>query len=89
MLFGHLGDCHLHFHLIRDKNQEKEAICVYDEIVDISASLNGVYSAEHGTGKRKRVDFIKCYGDDAVEQIKKAKLFFDPHMLLNKGNIIS
>ena len=89
LLFGHLGDCHLHFHLIRDKNQEKEAIRVYDEIVDISASLNGVYSAEHGTGKRKRVDFIKCYGDDAVEQIKKTKLFFDPHMLLNKGNIIS
>ena len=89
LLFGHLGDCHLHFHLIRDKNQEKEAIRIYDKIVDISASLNGVYSAEHGTGKRKRVDFIKCYGDSAAQQIKKTKLFFDPDLLVNKGNIIS
>ena len=27
--------------------------------------------------------------ENAVDQIRKTKLFFDPHMLLNKGNIIS
>ena len=26
-------------------------------MVDLSSSLGGVYSAEHGTGKRKRIDF--------------------------------
>ena len=26
-----------------------------------------MYSAEHGTGKRKRNDFKKCYGEEAVE----------------------
>ncbi len=89
LLFGHLGDCHLHFHLIIDKHQEEEAINVYDKIIDISSSLNGVYSAEHGTGKRKKIDFIKCYGNTAAEQIRTTKLFFDPNMLLNKGNVIS
>ena len=77
------------FHLIIDKHQEEEAINVYDKIIDISSSLNGVYSAEHGTGKRKKIDFIKCYGNTAAEQIRTTKLFFDPNMLLNKGNVIS
>ena len=89
LLFGHLGDCHLHFHLIIGKDQQEKAISVYNKIIDISSNLNGVYSAEHGTGKRKKIDFIKCYGNKAVEQVKRAKLFFDPDMLLNKDNIIS
>ena len=89
LLFGHLGDCHLHFHLIPTKKQEKSAISVYNKIIDISSDLNGVYSAEHGTGKRKKIDFIKCYGENAVEQVRKTKLSFDPYMLLNKGNVIT
>ena len=89
LLFGHLGDCHLHFHLIPSKEQEKEAISIYDNIIDISSKLDGVYSAEHGTGKRKKMDFIKCYGKNAAEQVKKTKLSFDPYMLLNQGNVIT
>jgi len=89
LLFGHLGDCHLHFHLIPSKEQEQDAISIYNRIINISSSLNGVYSAEHGTGKRKKMDFIKCYGKEAVEQVRKTKLSFDPFMLLNKGNVIT
>ena len=33
---------------------------IYDFMVDLSTKLGGVYSAEHGTGKRKRNDFKKC-----------------------------
>ena len=89
LLFGHLGDCHLHFHLIPTKEQEQEAISIYNKIIDISSNLNGVYSAEHGTGKRKKMDFVKCYGSDAVKQLRKTKLSFDPYLLVNKGNVIT
>ena len=54
LLFGHLGDCHLHFHLIPNKNNVKQSINIYNKIIDKSAELGGVYSAEHGTGKRKK-----------------------------------
>ena len=84
-----MGDCHLHFHLIYKKEQSDQVINIYNNIVDLSSNLGGVYSAEHGTGKRKRIDFIKCYGASAAQQIKKTKLFFDPDLLVNKGNIIS
>lgn len=88
LLFGHLGDCHLHFHLIPNSKQEQEAISIYDSIIDISSNLKGVYSAEHGTGKRKKMDFAKCYGEDAVNQVRCSKLCFDPNMLVNRGNVI-
>ncbi len=89
LLFGHLGDCHLHFHLIPSDNQEKVCLAAYDYLIDLSSELGGVYSAEHGTGKRKRNDFKKCYGEEAVQMIKKLKQSLDPKNYLNQGNIVN
>jgi len=89
LLFGHLGDCHLHFHLIPNANQNNLSIEIYDYMVDLSAELGGVYSAEHGTGKRKRNDFKKCYGEEAIKSVRQSKLSVDPDLLLNKGNVFS
>ena len=88
LLFGHLGDCHLHFHLIPTRNQQPEALEIYQQIVKISAELDGVYSAEHGTGKRKRIDFVECYGNEGVKQVRASKAILDPDFLLNRGNVI-
>tara|TARA_Y100001970_G_scaffold89528_1_gene112889 strand:- start:16513 stop:18099 length:1587 start_codon:yes stop_codon:yes gene_type:complete len=88
LLFGHLGDCHLHFHLIPDASQEKQSLDIYNFMIDLSSKLGGVYSAEHGTGKRKKTDFKKCYGDEAVQMIINLKKSLDPDLLLNKGNIV-
>ncbi len=63
--FGHMGDCHLHFTILPHKAQIDRAVAVYDAIVARSAELGGVYSGEHGTGKRKRQDFLRCYGSAA------------------------
>ena len=88
LLFGHLGDCHLHFHLIPTKDQQHKALEAYHQIIEKSAELDGVYSAEHGTGKRKRPDFLKCYGEEAAEQVRSAKAALDPDFLLNRGNVV-
>ena len=88
LLFGHLGDCHLHFHLIPNAENESEAIKCYRNIIQISSNLGGIYSAEHGTGKRKKNDFIECYGMNGVKEIIKCKMGFDPYFLFNNGNVI-
>ena len=88
LLFGHLGDCHLHFHLIPTKAQQPKALEVYNQIIDYSTKLGGVYSAEHGTGKRKRPDFVKCFGEGAVDQVRIAKAAIDPSYLLNRDNVV-
>jgi glycolate oxidase len=61
---------------------------VYDRIIAESARLGGVYSGEHGTGKRKRRDFLRCYGPEAVEQVRRSKAALDPEFLLNRGDVI-
>ena len=87
--FGHLGDCHLHFTILPTRDRIQRAIEIYDEIVAKSADLGGVYSGEHGTGKRKRKDFLRCYGQPAVEQVRQCKAAVDPEFLLNRDNVIS
>ena len=88
LLFGHLGDCHLHFHLIPNAENENEAIKCYRDIIQISSNLGGIYSAEHGTGKRKKKDFIECYGMNGVKEVIKCKIGFDPNFLFNNGNVV-
>ncbi|MBI2438747.1 MAG: FAD-binding oxidoreductase [Lentisphaerae bacterium] len=86
--FGHLGDCHLHFTLLPQKEQLERGRELYDLLVAKSAELGGVYSGEHGTGKRKRADFLRCYGPAAVEEIRRCKAALDPQFLLNRGNVV-
>jgi D-lactate dehydrogenase (cytochrome) len=85
--FGHLGDCHLHFTILPEKSQVDAGVAAYDAIVARSAELGGVYSGEHGTGKRKRKDFLRCYGPDAAENVRRCKAAVDPEMLFNRGNV--
>ncbi len=86
--FGHMGDCHLHFTILPRKAQIDRAVAVYDAIIARSADLGGVYSGEHGTGKRKRQDFLRCYGPAALEMVRQSKQAVDPQMLINRGNVI-
>ncbi len=88
LAFGHLGDCHLHFTLLPHREQLDQGVALYDAIVAKSADLGGVYSGEHGTGKRKRKDFLRCYGPAAVEDVRRCKAAVDPGFMLNRGNVI-
>jgi len=83
--FGHLGDSHLHFTILPRKDQIELGVQAYDAIVARSAELGGVYSGEHGTGKRKRKDFLRCHGERGVEDVKQSKGAVDPLFLLNHG----
>lgn len=85
--FGHLGDCHIHFAMLPTREQVDAAVGAYDDIVARSADLGGVYSGEHGTGKRKRKDFLRCHGAEAAQQVRRCKTAVDPEWLLNSGTV--
>ncbi len=89
LAFGHFGDCHLHFTILPEQEKLVKATAIYDLIVAESAQLGGVYSGEHGTGKRKRRDFLRCHGQAASEQVRRCKAALDPEFLLNRGNVIN
>ncbi|MEA2109473.1 MAG: FAD-binding oxidoreductase [Pseudomonadota bacterium] len=85
--FGHFGDSHLHFTVLPEKSNLERATELYDLIIAKSAELGGVYSGEHGTGKRKRKDFFRCFNQEAIEQVKRCKTAVDPNFILNRGNV--
>ncbi len=86
--FGHLADSHLHFTILPKRDQVQDGLEAYDRIIARSSELGGVYSGEHGTGKRKRKDFLLCYGPGAVEDVRRCKAAVDPGFLLNRGNVV-
>ena len=85
--FGHFGDCHLHFTLLPDQEKLKRAAELYDLFIVKAVEMGGVYSGEHGTGKRKRKDFMTLYNQAAIEQLKLCKAAIDPDFLINRGNV--
>ena len=88
LAFGHLGDCHLHFTLLPEKKDLQRGVELYDQIVARAAELGGVYSGEHGTGRRKCKDFLRCYGPAAAEQVLQCKRAVDPQLLMNHGIVV-
>ena len=86
--FGHVGDCHIHFGVLPTRDQLDRGAEIYDMIVAKAAELGGVYSGEHGTGKRKRNDFLMCHGEAGVEEVRTTKAAVDPDFLVNRGDVI-
>jgi len=60
---------------------------IYAEICCEAVRLKGTVSAEHGIGKMKRDYLLMMYGEEVISQMAKLKLVFDPHKILNIGNI--
>ncbi len=58
------------------------------ETAELARSLGGVMSGEHGDG-RVRTPFLETfYGPEIMRAFRAIKRIFDPHNLLNPGNIV-
>lgn len=88
VLFGHLGDFHLHLNLLPHNSDELEkALGVYNKIMDLTINRGGTVSAEHGIGKIKTSYLRKMYGEHVLQEMMLVKSELDPHWLLNPGNL--
>jgi D-lactate dehydrogenase (cytochrome) len=88
VIFGHLGDNHLHINLLPDSSQQKLAESLYDELARKVISWEGTVSAEHGIGKKKKKYFYKMVGEKRIEDLKKIKNILDPQARLGIGNVL-
>jgi hypothetical protein len=59
------------------------------EVADLAQSLGGVMSGEHGDGKARGPLLERFYGPELMKAFREIKHIFDPHNLLNPGNIVS
>jgi len=87
VIFGHIGDNHLHINLLPGPSQKNLALAIYDEIAKKIFSWNGTVSAEHGIGKKKKEYLFQMVGKSNMEDLKKIKNTLDPQNRLGAGNI--
>lgn len=88
IVFGHIGNNHLHINLFCNTDEQKEkALKFYDNLMLETIRLEGTVSAEHGIGKLKKKYFNMMYDNETIELMKSIKLTFDPKNIINKGNI--
>lgn len=78
VLFGHLGDCHLHFNFLPRHEQVERVDQLLEKFYDKILKLKGSPFAEHGIGLIKRKYISRFYPLEVVNTFKKLKAQMDP-----------
>ncbi len=90
VIYGHVGDAHLHINTFPASKEEFErAKAVLDDLAKPVVELGGTVGAEHGLGKRKAHLLPVQYGPESIEAMRAVKRRFDPQWLLGRGNLFS
>jgi len=88
VIFGHIGDCHLHANILPKNPEEAEkARHLYGRCVAQAIMLGGTVSAEHGIGKLKRKYLAAMMGERYLNEMAEVKKAFDPNGILGRGNM--
>lgn len=88
VIFGHIGECHLHVNLLPKSEEEfkrSEDICF--AFIRKGVSLGGTVSAEHGIGKIRREYLEEMYGAQGILEMARIKKTLDPNWILGLDNI--
>ncbi len=88
VIFGHIGDCHLHANMLPKNDEEAEkASHIYGRCVAQAIMLGGTVSAEHGIGKLKRKYLDAMMGERYINEMAELKRAFDTNGILGRGNM--
>ncbi|MBK7934694.1 MAG: FAD-binding oxidoreductase [Acidobacteria bacterium] len=88
VIFGHIGDCHLHANMLpKDADEAEKARNIYGRCVAQAIMLGGTVSAEHGIGKLKRKYLAAMMGERYLNEMAELKAVFDPNYILGRGNM--
>lgn len=88
VIFGHIGDCHLHANMLPKGEKEAEkARHIYGRCIAQAIMLGGCVSAEHGIGKLKRKYLAAMMGERYLNEMAAIKRAFDPNGILGRGNM--
>ena len=89
VLFGHIGDNHLHLNLLPRTEDELElARASYRALALQAVSFGGTVSAEHGIGKLKRGLLAEMVGPETLAQFRALKAHIDPGWILGRGTML-
>ncbi|MHA2182472.1 MAG: FAD-binding oxidoreductase, partial [Promethearchaeota archaeon] len=90
VIFGHIGENHVHVNIL-PKNLEELQLGekIYEKFAREAVENNGTISAEHGVGKIK-IEYLKImYSQNDLDEMRLIKKRLDPLLILNHGNIVN
>ncbi len=90
VIFGHLGDAHVHVNILPSTAAEFErGKALMFEMAREAVRLGGTVSAEHGLGKRKAPLLALMFSEVEIEAMRAVKRRLDPQWLLGRGTLLS
>jgi len=87
VIFGHIGDAHVHVNIFSDAADPRRATDLLEEMARKAVALGGTVSAEHGLGKRKAHLLKLQYGAEEIETMRAVKRRLDPAGILGQGTL--
>ena len=88
VIFGHIGDAHLHVNILPESQQEwNRAHDLMSVFARHAVELGGTVSAEHGLGKNKKHYLPLQYSGAEIDAMRALKTRFDPQWLLGPGTL--
>ena len=89
--YGHAGDGNLHVNIIKgtmsDDNWKVEVPKGIKEIFELTVSLKGTLSGEHGIGLVQKNYMNIAFSKAHLEIMERIKSVFDPNNIMNPGKI--
>jgi len=89
VIFGHIGDAHVHVNLFSDPANPTHATNILLDLARKAVELGGTVSAEHGLGKRKAHLLAVQYSPEHIEAMRAVKRRLDPLGILGRGTVWS
>ena len=92
LCFGHAGDGNVHVNVLKydlpDHLWHEGLELARKALYDLTLSLGGSITGEHGIGATRRAFLAYSLGEAPVEIMRRIKDAFDPNHILNPGKIL-
>jgi FAD/FMN-containing dehydrogenase len=89
VIFGHIGDAHVHVNLFSDPANPRQAAELLADFARHAVRLGGTVAAEHGVGKRKAQLLALQYAPEHLEAMRAIKRRLDPSGILGRGTSVA
>jgi FAD/FMN-containing dehydrogenase len=89
VIFGHIGDAHVHVNLFSSPDNPRHATELLLEFARQAVAFGGTVSAEHGLGKRKAHLLKLQYTEEQLGAMRAVKRRLDPGNILGRGTLFA
>ena len=88
IIVSHLGDGNVHYAVWPKSSDPAVHSAIMESVEDVTLSLGGSFSAEHGIGKTKLPSMQRRKNKPALNAMRAIKQALDPNNILNPGKVI-